>query len=123
MQQKPQTASQAPVRLRFAPSPTGHLHVGGAAPRSTTGCGARKLGGTFVLRIEDTDAQRSTEESLRGILDGMRWLGLHWDEGPRGRGSLRAVSADGAPAASTTPRPTAWCGREARTGAFAAARR
>jgi len=82
MQQKPQTASQLPVRLRFAPSPTGHLHVGGARTALFNWLWARKLGGTFVLRIEDTDTQRSTEESLRGILDGMRWLGLHWDEGP-----------------------------------------
>src|SRR5512139_4192034 len=69
-------------RLRFAPSPTGHLHVGGARTALYNWLWARRLGGTFVLRIEDTDAQRSTEESTRGILDGMRWLGLHWDEGP-----------------------------------------
>jgi glutamyl-tRNA synthetase len=71
-----------PIRVRFAPSPTGHLHVGGARTALFNWLLARKLGGTFVLRIEDTDAVRSTEESLRGILDGMRWLGLHWDEGP-----------------------------------------
>ena len=88
MQQKPQTASQLPIRLRFAPSPTGHLHVGGARTALFNWLWARKLGGTFVLRIEDTDAQRSTEESLRGILDGMRWLGLHWDEGPEVGGTF-----------------------------------
>src|SRR5262245_65500704 len=82
MQQQPQTASPLPARLRFAPSPTGHLHVGGARTALFNWLLARKLGGVFVLRIEDTDAQRSTEESLRGILDGMRWLGLRWDEGP-----------------------------------------
>lgn len=82
MQQRPQTASQLPARLRFAPSPTGHLHVGGARTALFNWLWARKLGGTFVLRIEDTDAQRSTDEALRGILEGMRWLGLHWDEGP-----------------------------------------
>jgi glutamyl-tRNA synthetase len=75
-------ASQVPARLRFAPSPTGFLHVGGARTALFNWLLARKLGGAFVLRIEDTDAQRSTDESLRGILDGMRWLGLHWDEGP-----------------------------------------
>ena len=82
MQQRTQTAAQSPVRLRFAPSPTGHLHVGGARTALYNWLWARKLGGTFVLRIEDTDAQRSTDESTRGILDGMRWLGLLWDEGP-----------------------------------------
>ncbi len=82
MQQKPAIAATAPIRLRFAPSPTGHLHVGGARTALFNWLWARKLGGTFVLRIEDTDAVRSTDESLRGILDGMRWLGLHWDEGP-----------------------------------------
>jgi glutamyl-tRNA synthetase len=82
MQQRPQTAAQNPIRVRFAPSPTGHLHVGGARTALFNWLLARKLGGVFVLRIEDTDAMRSTEESLRGILDGMRWLGLFWDEGP-----------------------------------------
>ena len=82
MQQRPETAARPPIRLRFAPSPTGHLHVGGARTALFNWLWARKLGGTFVLRIEDTDAQRSTDESLHGILDGMHWLGLNWDEGP-----------------------------------------
>lgn len=82
MQQRPATAARPPARLRFAPSPTGHLHVGGARTALFNWLWARKLGGTFVLRIEDTDAQRSTDESLQGILDGMHWLGLTWDEGP-----------------------------------------
>jgi nondiscriminating glutamyl-tRNA synthetase len=71
-----------PVRVRFAPSPTGHLHVGGARTALYNYLFARAQGGVFVLRIEDTDAARSTEESLGGILEAMRWLGLAWDEGP-----------------------------------------
>lgn len=70
------------IRVRFAPSPTGHLHVGGARTALFNWLYARKTGGTFVLRIEDTDAERSTSESYEAILDGMRWLGLDWDEGP-----------------------------------------
>ena len=72
----------AEVRTRFAPSPTGYLHVGGARTALFNWLFARHYGGTFVLRIEDTDTQRSTEESLAAILDGLRWLGLDWDEGP-----------------------------------------
>ncbi len=70
------------VRVRFAPSPTGFLHVGGARTALYNYLFARSRGGTFVLRIEDTDADRSTEESVGAILAGMRWLGLAWDEGP-----------------------------------------
>ena len=70
------------VRVRFAPSPTGYLHVGGARTALYNYLHARRLGGTFILRIEDTDTARSTPESLAAILEGMRWLGLHWDEGP-----------------------------------------
>ncbi len=79
---RPQPAKTAPVRVRFAPSPTGHLHVGGARTALFNWLFARKHGGTFVLRIEDTDAQRSSDESIRGILEAMQWLGLDWDEGP-----------------------------------------
>ncbi|MDR2861842.1 MAG: glutamate--tRNA ligase, partial [Syntrophobacterales bacterium] len=71
-----------PVKTRFAPSPTGFLHVGGARTALFNWLYARHQGGTFVLRIEDTDQQRSTEESTRAILDAMDWLGLNWDEGP-----------------------------------------
>ena len=71
-----------PPRVRFAPSPTGYLHVGGARTALFNWLFARRHGGIFVLRIEDTDAQRSTAESMQGILDGLRWLGLGWDEGP-----------------------------------------
>ncbi|CAN5767995.1 glutamate--tRNA ligase [soil metagenome] len=69
-------------RLRFAPSPTGYLHVGGARTALFNWLLARKLGGVFVLRIEDTDRARSSDEMTQAILDGMRWLGLDWDEGP-----------------------------------------
>lgn len=70
------------VRVRFAPSPTGHLHVGGARTALHNYLFARGQGGVFVLRIEDTDAARSTGEATEAILDSLRWLGLHWDEGP-----------------------------------------
>lgn len=72
----------AEIRLRFAPSPTGYLHVGGARTALFNWLLARKLGGTFILRIEDTDVARSTQESVDAILQGMEWLGLDWDEGP-----------------------------------------
>jgi glutamyl-tRNA synthetase len=69
-------------RLRFAPSPTGYLHVGGARTALFNWLYARRTGGVFVLRIEDTDVERSSAEMVTGILDGMRWIGLDWDEGP-----------------------------------------
>jgi len=70
------------VRVRFAPSPTGYLHIGSVRTALFNWLYARHTGGVFVLRIEDTDTARNTEESLRTILDGLRWLGLDWDEGP-----------------------------------------
>ncbi len=70
------------VRTRFAPSPTGYLHIGGARTALFSWAFARKMGGEFVLRIEDTDLERSTQASVQAILDGMAWLGLDWDEGP-----------------------------------------
>ncbi len=70
------------VRTRFAPSPTGYLHIGGARTALFSWAYARRHGGKFVLRIEDTDRERSTRESIRAILDSMGWLGLDWDEGP-----------------------------------------
>ena len=70
------------VRTRFAPSPTGYLHIGGARTALFSWLYARKHGGQFVLRIEDTDLERSTEESVNAILEGMTWLGLEYDEGP-----------------------------------------
>ena len=69
-------------RVRFAPSPTGYLHVGGARTALFNWLHARHAGGTFVLRIEDTDRERSSAAMTQAILDGMRWLGLDWDEGP-----------------------------------------
>ena len=68
-------------RLRFAPSPTGYLHVGGARTALFNWLYAKKFGGEFLLRIEDTDKARSTDESTRAIFEGMEWLGLHWDDG------------------------------------------
>jgi glutamyl-tRNA synthetase len=70
------------VRVRFAPSPTGYLHIGGARSALFNYLYARKTGGTFILRIEDTDVERSTEDATQQILDSMKWLGLSWDEGP-----------------------------------------
>jgi glutamyl-tRNA synthetase len=69
-------------RVRFAPSPTGYLHVGGARTALFNWLYARRHGGTFLLRIEDTDVERSSADMVTGILDGLRWLGLTWDEGP-----------------------------------------
>ena len=71
-----------PPRLRFAPSPTGYLHVGGARTARFNWLYARRNGGTFVLRIEDTDVERSSPEMTEGIFEGLKWLGLTWDEGP-----------------------------------------
>ena len=77
------TASADPTpRVRFAPSPTGYLHVGGARTALFNWLFARRMGGTFVLRIEDTDVERSSTDMVTGILDGLTWLGLDWDEGP-----------------------------------------
>ncbi|AEM78448.1 glutamate--tRNA ligase [Thermoanaerobacter wiegelii] len=70
------------VRVRFAPSPTGSLHIGGARTALFNWLFARHNGGKFILRVDDTDLQRSTEESMKGILEGLRWLGIDWDEGP-----------------------------------------
>ncbi len=70
------------VRVRFPPSPTGYLHIGGARTALLNWLWARKNNGKLILRIEDTDAERSTEESITGIIDGLTWLGLDWDEGP-----------------------------------------
>ena len=75
-------ATNPAVRTRFAPSPTGYLHVGGARTALFSWAFARHFGGTFVLRIEDTDLERSTPEAVQAILDGMSWLGLQHDEGP-----------------------------------------
>ena len=70
------------VRVRFAPSPTGFFHIGSARTALFNWLYARHTGGKFILRIEDTDKERNTEEALRVLIGGMRWLGLDWDEGP-----------------------------------------
>src|SRR5205085_11102102 len=75
------------LRVRFAPSPTGYLHVGGARTALFNWLLARKHGGTFVLRIEDTDEARNTASAMKAITDGLRWLGLDWDEGPEAGGN------------------------------------
>ena len=80
--------SRMTVRTRFAPSPTGYLHVGGARTALFNWLFARKHGGVFVLRVEDTDEARNTEEARQAIFDGMNWLGLDWDEGPEHGGDF-----------------------------------
>lgn len=77
----------APVRVRFAPSPTGYLHVGGARTALFNWLYARRHGGTFILRIEDTDRARHNDDAVKVIFDGLRWLGLDWDEGPEAGGN------------------------------------
>jgi glutamyl-tRNA synthetase len=76
----------SPVRVRFAPSPTGYLHIGGARTALFNWLYAKHTGGTFVLRVEDTDRARNTEVAAQAIYDGLRWLGLDWDEGPQAGG-------------------------------------
>src|SRR5213595_3825888 len=73
---------KAGPRVRFAPSPTGYLHIGGVRTALFNWLWARKTGGTFVLRIEDTDRERSTPESCAIIFESLKWLGFDWDEGP-----------------------------------------
>eukprot|EP00879_Flechtneria_rotunda_P014958 GHRR01015628.1.p1 GENE.GHRR01015628.1~~GHRR01015628.1.p1 ORF type:complete len:230 (+),score=73.31 GHRR01015628.1:297-986(+) len=76
------TASSSKVKVRFAPSPTGNLHVGGARTALFNWLYARKVGGKFVLRVEDTDTARSTRASEEAMKQDLKWLGLNWDEGP-----------------------------------------
>ncbi|MBW2193182.1 MAG: glutamate--tRNA ligase, partial [Deltaproteobacteria bacterium] len=70
------------VIVRFPPSPTGYLHIGGARTAIYNWLYAQKTGGKFILRIEDTDAERSSVESIQGIIESLEWLGITWDEGP-----------------------------------------
>ena len=70
------------VRTRFAPSPTGYLHIGGVRTALFCWLFARRHGGQFILRIDDTDQQRNVDEALAPILRGLRWMGIQWDEGP-----------------------------------------
>jgi glutamyl-tRNA synthetase len=115
------------VRTRFAPSPTGVLHIGGARTALFNFLFARRHGGRFVLRIEDTDRERSTRESIEAILDGLTWLGLTWDEGPfhqAERGDLYRARAQGLLAEGRAYR--CWCTTaelEARRAAALAAGR
>src|SRR5512143_1371368 len=81
------------VRVRFAPSPTGFLHVGGLRTALFNWLFARKMGGQFILRIEDTDQKRYTPGGVRAIMEGLQWLGLQWDEGPD-KASLRRMQGD-----------------------------
>ena len=76
------------VRVRFAPSPTGYLHIGGARTAILNWLYARQNNGKLILRIEDTDTERSTSEMFQGILDGMEWLGIDCDEGPYYQGDF-----------------------------------
>jgi glutamyl-tRNA synthetase len=85
------------TRVRFAPSPTGFLHIGGARTALFNWLYARHTGGTFVLRIEDTDAARNTQEAVEVILQGLRWLGLNWDEGPLTSEATGACKGDRGP--------------------------
>src|SRR3972149_11531106 len=88
------------IRVRFAPSPTGFMHVGGLRTALFNWLFARKHGGVFILRLEDTDQKRYTPGGVRAIMDGLLWLGLQWDEGPA-RADLRRMKSnedyDGAP--------------------------
>src|SRR5262245_43331565 len=70
------------IRTRFAPSPTGYLHIGGVRTALFNWLLTKRMGGQFVLRIDDTDVERNRAEALQPILDGFRWLGINWDEGP-----------------------------------------
>src|SRR5260370_13927758 len=93
------------ARVRFAPSPTGYLHVGGARTALLNWLYARHSGGKFLLRIEDTDKQRSTDEHTKVILDGLTWLGLDWDEAPVFQGARLPASHPPPPPARRAPRP------------------
>src|SRR5260221_5506724 len=85
------------TRVRFAPSPTGFLHIGGARTALFNWLYARHTGGTFILRIEDTDVARNTQEAVDVILNGLRWLRLDWDEGPVSGHATRASKGDYGP--------------------------
>src|SRR5437588_3597228 len=100
------------VRVRFAPSPTGYLHIGAARAALFNWLFARKVGGKFLLRIEDTDLQRSTDESTRSIIEGLKWLGLDYDEelvfqsanAPQHRAAAERLVAEGKAYRDFTPK-------------------
>src|SRR5207247_327291 len=117
------------VRVRFAPSPTGHLHVGGARTALFNWLYARHHGGMFILRIEDTDRSRSTDENIGDIVAALRWLELDWDEGPPSPGyrqterfdlyrehARRLVAAGRAYYCACTPAPAAAAPSASRRG-------
>ena len=83
------------VRVRFAPSPTGYLHVGGARTALFNWLYAKNIGGKLILRVEDTDAARSTRESEEAVLTDLKWLGINWDEGGWVRGCVRGLRGSG----------------------------
>ena len=93
----PNTTDAMKPRVRFAPSPTGYLHIGGARTALFNWLYARHTGGTFILRIEDTDAARNSQEAVEVILNGLRWLGLNWDEGPLTGEATGPVKGDRGP--------------------------
>ena len=93
------------VRVRFAPSPTGYLHIGGARTALFNWLYARHTGGTFVLRVEDTDDARNTREAVDVILDGLLWLGLDWDEGPVSGDAMQESRGDRGCLLYTSPSP------------------
>ena len=107
------------VRVRFAPSPTGYLHVGGARTALFNWLYARRHGGTFVLRIEDTDAERSSDEMVRAILTGLRWMGVDWDEGPGGRRPARTRTRRPRGSTGIGSAPTRWSATDTPTTAIA----
>jgi glutamyl-tRNA synthetase len=116
------------IRSRFAPSPTGHLHIGGARTALFSWLFARHAGGQFVLRIEDTDRERSTPESIRAIVESLEWLGLDWDEGPFFQSERLALYRERAGALFAAGRLyRCWCTSEElearRQAALAAGRR
>ena len=82
------------IRVRFAPSPTGYLHIGGSRTALFNWLYARHNGGKFVLRVEDTDDARNSREAVNIILDGLRWMGLDWDEGPVSGDAMRESRGD-----------------------------
>ena len=98
-------ADDGTPRLRFAPSPTGALHIGGARTALYNWLAARHGGGELVLRIEDTDRERSTAENVEQILDALRWLELDWDEGPVSQADARRPPRRGAAASCSSPAP------------------
>src|SRR3546814_18573875 len=100
-------------RTRFAPSPTGYLHIGGARTALYCWLEARRRGGQFILRIEDTDRERSPQEAIDAILEAMAWLGLDYDEGPvyqpQPLGPSRHVAEQMVAATGRAPRREVWC--------------